>query len=185
MCFPPPITKTNPKKGVTIWLTGLSGAGKTTISRLLEYYLIKLKVRVEALDGDEIRKHISDGLGFTREDRQKNIERVAYLCKLLTRNDVIVIASFISPYLEMRNYCREEIGSFVEVYVKCPLEECVRRDVKGLYSKARRGEIQNFTGISDPYEEPRNPDIIVDTARESPQDCAFKILAYLVKEGYL
>lgn len=173
------------KKGVTIWLTGLSGAGKTTISHLLEEQLKKLKLKVEVLDGDAIRKLLSDNLGFSREDRQKHIARVAYICKLLTRNDVTVIASLISPYRETRDCCRKEIGSFVEVYVKCPLEECIRRDVKGLYHKAINGHIQGFTGISDPYEEPENPEVVVDTFIEEPRESVFKILVYLARQGFL
>ncbi|UOF90559.1 adenylyl-sulfate kinase [Fodinisporobacter ferrooxydans] len=173
------------QKGVTVWLTGLSGAGKTTISRLVETELSKSGFRVEVLDGDEIRQYLSKELGFLKEDRQKNIERAAYVAKLLTRNDVIVLASFISPYQKLREYCRREIGSFIEVYVKCSLEECIRRDVKHLYKKALNGEIQHFTGISDTFEEPENPDIIVQTDRETPAESASRILDYLIRRQYI
>lgn len=173
------------QKGVTVWLTGLSGAGKTTISRLVEDRLKKSGIKVEVLDGDVIRQYLTVDLGFSKEDRQKNIERAAFVAKLLTRNDVIVLASFISPYRQMREFCRHEIGSFIEVFVKCPLKECIRRDVKGLYKKALHAEIGYFTGISDPYEEPENPDIVVETNRETPEESSAKILDYLVQHRYV
>lgn len=173
------------QKGVTVWFTGLSGAGKTTISQLVEAELRKSGVKVETLDGDRVRQHFTADLGFSREDRQKNMERVAFVAKLLTRNDVVVLASFVSPYRQMRDYCRQEIGSFIEVFVKCPLEECIRRDVKGLYRKALQGEIKNFTGISDPFEEPENPEIVVETDRTTPDECAAGIVAYLERHGYV
>ncbi|RCW50870.1 adenylyl-sulfate kinase [Paenibacillus prosopidis] len=173
------------QKGVTVWFTGLSGAGKTTISRLVETKLIESGIRVEAFDGDVVRRNLTADLGFSKEDRQKNIERVAFVAKLLTRNDVIVLASFISPYRQMRDYCRQEIGSFIEVFVKCSLAECIRRDVKGLYKKALNGEIPGFTGISDPFEEPDNPDIALDTEIEEPVESAAKIIEYLKQHRYI
>ncbi|MGC8834226.1 MAG: adenylyl-sulfate kinase, partial [Armatimonadota bacterium] len=141
-------------KGFTVWFTGLSGAGKTTISQLVAEEIRRRGRNVEILDGDVVRTHLSKGLGFSKEDRDTNIRRIAFVCKLLTRNGVAVIAAAISPYRDVREEARREIGNFVEVYVRCPLEVCIQRDVKGLYQKALRGEIPNFTGISDPYEEP-------------------------------
>ncbi|MGM0882792.1 MAG: adenylyl-sulfate kinase [Bacillota bacterium] len=173
------------QKGVTVWFTGLSGTGKTTISRLVEAELIYSGIRVEALDGDVVRKNLTADLGFSKEDRQKNIERVAFVAKLLTRNDIIVLASFISPYRHMRDYSRQEIGSFIEVFVKCSLAECIRRDVKGLYKKALKGEIPCFTGISDPFEEPEKPDIVLDTEIETPAESAAKIIQYLMQHQYI
>ncbi len=172
-------------KGFTIWLTGLSGAGKTTIARILERELRGRGVPVERLDGDLVRQSLTRDLGFSREDRERNIERVTFVAKLLTRHGVAVIAAFISPYRTMREYSRREIGSFIEVYVRCPLEECARRDVKGLYRKAMAGEIPQFTGLSDPYEEPENPEIVVETDRQTPEESAGVILAWLEERGYI
>jgi adenylylsulfate kinase len=173
------------QKGVTVWFTGLSGAGKTTISGLVEAELRQSGKKVEALDGDVVRRNLTADLGFSKEDRFTNIQRVAYVAKLLTRNDIIVLASFISPYQEMRDYCRKEIGSFIEVFVKCPLEECISRDVKGLYKKALKGEISHFTGITDHFEEPMNPDVVVETGVETPQESAAIIMAYLARNHYV
>jgi adenylylsulfate kinase len=171
--------------GVTVWFTGLSGAGKTTLSQLVESELKAQGRKVEVLDGDEVRRNLTAGLGFSREDRIRNNELVTYIAKLLTRNDVFVLVSLISPYREMRSYAREEIGCFIEVYVRCSLEECIRRDVKGLYKKALNGEITSFTGISDPFEEPEHSEIIVDTDLETINECVDKILNYLTNIGYL
>jgi adenylylsulfate kinase len=172
-------------RGFTVWLTGLSGAGKTTIARRLEEDLRALGHGVEVLDGDVVRTHLSKGLGFSREDRDTNIRRIAFVCSLLTRHGVAVISAAISPYAEARRQAREQIGDFVEVYVRCPIEELTRRDVKGLYEKALRGEITNFTGISDPYEPPAHPEVIVDTDRERVEESVEKILAVLQERGYL
>lgn len=171
--------------GATVWLTGLSGAGKTTICRLVEEKLASAGIPVERLDGDVVRQQLCADLGFSREDRFRNIERVAYVAKLLTRNGVIVLASFISPYRSMRDYVRREIDSFIEVYMKCSLEECIRRDVKGLYRKAINGELAHFTGISDPYEAPEHPDLVVDTERETAEASAAKVVEYLIAGGYI
>lgn len=141
-------------KGVTIWFTGLSGAGKTTISREVEARLRAQGYKVEVLDGDVVRTHLTKGLGYTKEDRDENIRRIGFVAHLLTRNGVIVIVSAISPYRAIREEIRAKIGNFVEVYVNAPLEVCEARDVKGLYKKARAGEIKMFTGIDDPYEPP-------------------------------
>lgn len=173
------------QKGVTVWLTGLSGSGKTTISQLVETRLKTIQIKVELIDGDIFREQFASDLGFSKEERRKNIERASRLCHLLTRNDVIVLASFITPYRNMRDLARKNIGSFLEVYVKCPLEECVKRDVKGLYKKALAGEIQQFTGISDPFEEPEHPELVLETDRETAEESAEKIVRYLLEHQYL
>jgi adenylylsulfate kinase len=174
------------KKGVTIWFTGLSGAGKTTISGLLVEQLRRRGLgRIEVLDGDEVRTHLSAGLGFSREDRDTNIRRIAFVAHLLTRNGVTVITAAISPYRETRDYARKLIGDFIEVHVKCPLEVCVERDVKGLYKKALRGDIPQFTGVSDPYEEPLDPEVVIETDRESAGEGAGRIIRALEARGYL
>jgi len=173
------------QKGFTVWLTGLSGSGKTTIAKLVAQELRDRKLRVERLDGDIVRRSLTSDLGFSKEDRDRNIERVTFVAKLLTRNGVGVLCSFISPYRERRARSREEIGQFIEVYVECPVETCAERDVKGLYEKAFAGEIENFTGVSDPYEPPENPEIICHTAQETPEESAAKIIAYLEREGYI
>ena len=167
------------EEGFTLWLTGLSGAGKTTIALALAEELTSRKVKVERLDGDVVRTSLTRDLGFSKEDRDKNIERVTFVAKLLSRNAVGVIAAFISPYQETREYVRQETTNFIEVYVHAPLEVCAERDVKGLYQKAFAGEIPNFTGVSDPYEEPINPEIIVNTHQETLQESVEIILNYL------
>lgn len=172
-------------QGATIWLTGLSGAGKTTISRMAAERLVQRGIRTEILDGDEVRKVLTADLGFSREDRVQNARKVAYVAKLLSRNGVVVFVSLISPYREMRDHARREMDRFLEVYVKCSLAECARRDVKGLYQKAVRGQIPRFTGISDPFEEPEHPDLVLDTERETPQESAAKLLRFLEAKGWL
>ncbi|MEW6381270.1 MAG: adenylyl-sulfate kinase [bacterium] len=173
------------QKGFTLWFTGLSGAGKTTIAQKVEQALRDRGLKVEMLDGDVVRTNLSKGLGFSKEDRDINIKRIGFVCKLLTRNGVIAIASAISPYREVRDYNRREIGDFVEVFVKCPLETCIERDVKGLYKKALAGEIKNYTGVSDPYEDPLNPEVTVETHRESVEESTAKVLAKLMELGYI
>lgn len=172
-------------RGFTVWLTGLSGAGKTTIAEHLGPELRRRGVGVEVLDGDVVRTHLSKGLGFSREDRDTNILRIAFVASLLTRHGVGVITAAISPYEDTRRKAREQIGDFVEVFVRCPIEELTRRDVKGLYEKALRGEIANFTGVSDPYQEPPEPEVIVDTDRETVEESVGKILAALEQRGYI
>ena len=172
-------------QGVTIWLTGLSGAGKSTIANALVEELQERGRKVELLDGDVVRTNLSKGLGFSKEDRDTNIRRIGFVSNLLTRNGVASIVAAISPYREVRDEVRANIGSFVEVYVQCPLDELVRRDVKGLYEKALRGEIENFTGVSDPYEEPENAEVVVDTERESVEESVEKVLSALERLGYL
>lgn len=172
-------------KGVTIWFTGLSGAGKSTLSEALTRHFQAQGRNVEVLDGDEVRTHLSKGLGFSREDRDTNIKRIAYVCKLLTRNGALCISAAIAPYREARAWARQEIGNFVEIYVKCPLEVCRERDVKGLYKLVDEGKIQHFTGVDDPYEEPENPDLVVETSKQTIDESVASILARLVELGYL
>jgi adenylyl-sulfate kinase len=172
-------------RGFTIWFTGLSGAGKSTLAQALEPVLKERGHKVEILDGDVVRTNLSKGLGFSKEDRDTNILRIGFVAHLLSRNGVAVITAAISPYRDIRDQNRELIGDFIEVYAKCSIEELTRRDVKGLYEKALRGEIQNFTGISDPYEEPLSPEVTVDTETESVDESLAKILACLEAKGYL
>ena len=158
------------EKGFTLWFTGLPCSGKTTISDIIEKELRERGLNVEALDGDEVRRNLSKDLGFSKKDRDTHIMRMGYIAKLLSRNGVATLAAFVSPYREIRDHLRSEIENFVEVYVKCSVETCIERDVKGMYKKALAGEIKNFTGISDPYEEPLEPELVVDTDKESPEE---------------
>ena len=171
------------QKGFTIWFTGLSGSGKSTLSRLLEQRLRALGARVELLDGDAVRAHLCKGLGFSKEDRDENIRRIGFVCELLSRNGVISIAAAISPYRAIRDEVRSKISNFIEVFVECPLEVLTERDVKGLYKKALAGEIQHFTGISDPYEAPLSPDVTVNSATESVEESLEKIWTALEGMG--
>jgi adenylylsulfate kinase len=164
--------------GFTIWFTGLSGAGKTTISDLVAPALRERGLKVEVLDGDVVRTNLSKGLGFSKEDRDTNIRRIAFVADLLSRNGVGVITAAISPYAEIRDEAHEMMGDrFLEVYVKASVETCAERDVKGLYEKAFKGEIKEFTGVSDPYEPPENPALVLDTENESPEESAQKVIA--------
>ena len=172
-------------KGVTLWFTGLSGAGKTTLARMVENELRNRGHKVEVLDGDVVRTNLSKGLGFSKEDRDTNIRRIGFVCNLLTRNDCIAIAAAISPYRDIRDEVRRDIGAFVEVFVKCPIDVLAERDVKGLYKKALAGEIKNFTGIDDPYEEPHAPEVVVETDRETPEQSAARIIARLEELQYI
>ncbi len=172
-------------QGFTVWFTGLSGAGKSTIAEALEPALRARGVSVEILDGDIVRTNLSKGLGFSKEDRDTNILRIGFVAHLLSRNGVGVITSAISPYREIRDQVREQNGDFIEVFVKCPLEELIRRDVKGLYEKAIKGEIKNFTGVSDPYEEPLKPEVTVETDKETVEESTAKVLAAIEQRGYI
>jgi adenylylsulfate kinase len=176
-------------RGFTIWLTGLSGSGKTTLAQSLINKLKASDVKVELLDGDEVRTNLSKGLGFSKEDRDTNIRRIGYVSRLLSRNGIGVISAAISPYREIRDEVRNLItrdgGEFIEVYVQCPIEVLVERDVKGLYKRALAGEIKEFTGVSDPYEEPLNPEVTVNTDCESIEESASKIIAALQTRGLL
>ena len=173
------------QKGFTLWFTGLSGAGKSTLANHVAKELRPRGLRVEILDGDEVRTNLSKGLGFSKEDRDTNIKRIGYVCKLLSRNGVVAISAAISPYKDIRDHNRKEIGSFIEVYVKCSMEELTRRDVKGLYKKALAGELKNFTGVSDPYEPPEHAEIVVDSERQKAEDCLRQILEYLERHGWI
>ncbi|MDQ2981329.1 MAG: adenylyl-sulfate kinase [Actinomycetota bacterium] len=172
--------------GFTLWFTGLSGAGKSTIADLVGAELERRGLAVEYLDGDVVRTHLSKGLGFSKEDRDTNIERIGWVASRLSRHGAPVLVSAISPYEETRRHARslaEEHGSFVEVFVDASVEECARRDVKGLYEKAFRGEIKEFTGVSDPYEPPSDPELRIDTESESPEASAERVLAKLAELG--
>ena len=164
------------QKGMTLWFTGLSGAGKTTISQAVEKELISQGYKVEVLDGDVVRENLTKGLGFSKADRDENIRRIGFVAQLLTRNGVIVIVSAISPYRNIRDEVRSRIGDFVEVYVNAPLAVCEERDVKGLYKRARSGEIKSFTGIDDPYEAPMSPEIECRTDQETLEESVTKVL---------
>ena len=171
--------------GFTIWFTGLSGSGKSTLSEVIEQRLKARGRNVEVLDGDIVRTHLSKGLGFSREDRDTNIKRIGFVCGLLTRNGVVCISAAIAPYREARDWARKEIGNFVEVYVKCPIEVCRQRDVKGLYKLVDEGKIKNFTGVDDPYEEPVHPELIIETDKETVEESVTRIFARLTELGYL
>jgi adenylyl-sulfate kinase len=158
------------QKGFVVWFTGLSGAGKTTAAKLLEQRLRASGERVEVLDGDVVRTRLSKGLGFSKEDRDENVRRIAFVCELLSRHGVIAIVAAVSPYRAVRDEARARIPNFVEVYVECPLDVLIERDTKGLYRKALAGEIQQFTGISDPYEPPLAPEVVLHSALETVEE---------------
>jgi adenylylsulfate kinase len=172
-------------RGVTIWFTGLSGSGKSTIARALEARLREQGCKLEVLDGDIVRTNLTKGLGFSKEDRDENIRRIGFVSHLLTRNGVIVLVSAISPYREIREEVRDRVGDFMEVFVDAPLQVCEDRDVKGLYKRARAGEIKGFTGIDDPYEAPHNPEVHCQTHQETLEESVNKVLAQLETLGYV
>ncbi len=172
-------------KGFTLWFTGLSGSGKSTLAIGVEEELKRRGMNVEVLDGDVVRTNLSKGLGFSKEDRDINIRRIGFVCNLLTRNNAVAIAAAISPYKAIRDENRALVGRFVEVYCECPLEELEKRDTKGLYKKARAGEIKGFTGIDDPYEIPENPEITINSARESEEESLSKIIRTLELMGFI
>lgn len=172
-------------RGVTVWLTGLPSAGKSTIAGRLATTLKAEGRRVIVLDGDEVRERLNKGLGFSKEDRDENVRRIAYVARLLTEAGAVAIVAAISPYRSARDAARHEIGAFAEIFVHCPLDECIRRDVKGLYKKALAGTIEHFTGVSDPYEPPLEPEMVIETSRETVQDSAERITAFLKGSGLL
>ncbi len=173
------------ERGCVIWFTGLSGSGKTTIAHVVEEKLLDAGVPVEVLDGDVVRENLSKGLGFSKEDRDINIRRIAFVAHLLQRNGTFVITAAISPYRAIRDEARAMIKDFVEVFADAPLEVCEARDVKGLYAKARAGEIKGFTGIDDPYEAPEKPEIVCNTGQESVEESAQKVIDKLIELKYL
>jgi adenylyl-sulfate kinase len=170
--------------GVTLWFTGLPCSGKSTIAQLLIERLQRARLKVELLDGDLVRQKLTKGLGFSKEDRDENIRRIGYVCHLLSRNGVIAIGAAISPYRAIRDELRAMIPCFVEIYLNCPLEVCVERDVKGMYKRALAGELKNFTGVSDPYEVPLHPEVVLNTHEETPEQSAEKVLEYLRARGW-
>ncbi|WP_457680811.1 adenylyl-sulfate kinase [Thermovibrio sp.] len=179
--------KLNGHKSFILWFTGLSGSGKSTLSHRVEEILHSMGVRTYVLDGDNIRMGLNKDLGFSKEDRKENIRRIGEVAKLFVDAGVVVLSAFISPYRKDREFVRNlvEPEDFIEIFVKCPLEVCEKRDPKGLYRKARAGIIKNFTGIDDPYEEPENPEIVVETDKYTVDECAFKVVSYLVERGYV
>jgi len=173
------------QKGVTLWFTGLPCSGKSAIADVVAEKLKAQGLRAERLDGDIVRQDLTRDLGFSKADRDENIRRVTFVAKLLARNGVAVLVSFISPYRELRDRARQQIENFVEIYVKCPVEVCAQRDVKGMYQKAMRGEIKEFTGVNDPYEEPLRPELILETDKETLQQSVEKTMAKIKELGYL
>ncbi|HEU24895.1 MAG: adenylyl-sulfate kinase [Athalassotoga sp.] len=174
------------KSGFVLWFTGLSGSGKTTLSKSVEERLKGMGIpHVQRLDGDIIRKELTKDLGFSKADRDENIRRVGFVAKLLSDNGIPTLCAFISPYKDVRNEVRQKCANFIEIFVKCPIEVLIERDPKGLYKKALNGEISNFTGIDDPYEEPENPEITVDTSVESVEESTEKIISYLAEKGLI
>ena len=171
--------------GCTLWFTGMSGSGKSTMANDVAQRLREAGARVEVLDGDVVRTHLCRGLGFSRADREENIRRLGFLCELLSRNGVIAIVAAISPYRASREEVRGRLANFIEIYMQCPVEVLIQRDVKGLYKKALAGEIPQFTGISDPYEAPVDPEVTIDSSRETPDEGVAKILGLLEDLGLL
>jgi adenylylsulfate kinase len=178
-------TQQHDQKGVALWFTGLPCSGKSAIADRLAVILREKGYRLERLDGDIVRKDLTRDLGFSKSDRDENIRRVTFVTKLLARNGVFVLISFISPYREMRDRARSQVENFMEIYIKTSLETCIQRDVKGMYKKAMAGEIKEFTGVSDPYEEPLKPELVVETDNESLEDSTQKVLRRMKELGYL
>ncbi len=172
-------------QGFTVWFTGIPCCGKTTIADQVAIVLKKKDYTVERLDGDVVRLGLTSNLGFSKKDRDENIRRVTFVAKKLTRNNVVVLATFVSPYREQRRNARKEIERFVEVYVRCPVEICMKRDVKGMYRKALEGKIKHFTGVDDPYEEPEHPELIINTDTESVEESVKKVLHTIEELGYI
>jgi len=176
---------TKNEKGFTVWFTGLPCSGKSTIAKSVAQELKQKGLKAEMLDADVIRQHLWKELGYSKEDRDENIKRAAYLSHMFARNGVAVLTSFISPYQELRDYARKQIGDFVEVYVKCPVEVCIQRDTRGMYKKALAGEIQNFTGVSDPYEEPLTPEVLIESDKETLAESVAKVMSKIKELGYI
>ena len=172
-------------QGFTVWFTGMSGAGKSTLAERVTTRLREAGAKVELLDGDVVRTHLSKGLGFSKEDRDTNIRRIGFVCELLARNGVIAVVAAISPYRAVREEVRERIGRFVEVYMHCPVEVLAERDVKGLYKKALAGEIGQFTGITDPYEPPNRPEVTVDSGTDAIGDGEERVWRFLLEAGWI
>ncbi len=173
-------------KGCTVWFTGLPSAGKTTLAKHLINQLKEKGIfRVELLDGDIVRTHLCKGLGFSKEDRDENIRRIGWVSEVLTKHGVVVVAAAISPYREIRDEVRKKIVNFVEVHVRCPVAVCEKRDVKGLYKLAREGKVQKLTGVDDPYEEPLNPEVVVETDKDNESACVEKILMKMKELHYI
>ncbi len=177
--------KDSEKRGFALWFTGLPCSGKTTIADAVADKLEKKGLKVERLDGDIVRQGLTKDLGFSKDDRDRNIERITFVAKLLSRNGVGVLVSFVSPYADMRKHARENTTNFIEVFVKCPVEVCKKRDVKGMYKKALNGEIDNFTGIDDPFEEPVSPELVIETDKEQLGESLDKVMKTLDSKGYL
>jgi adenylyl-sulfate kinase len=173
------------KQGFVLWFTGLPCSGKTTVADKLAETLKKQKIKIERLNGDLLRKSLSADLGFSKKDREENIKRVTFIAKLLSRNGVGVVTTFVSPYRGIRDRARQEVTNFIEVFVDCPLEVCKKRDVKGMYKLAETAQIKNFTGVSDPYQKPESPEIIIDTDKETIEESCQVILKYLKDKGYI
>jgi adenylyl-sulfate kinase len=174
------------EKEFVLWFTGLPSSGKTTLAKIMADKLKDLGMKVELLDGDEVRKSLSPDLGFSKKDREIHAQRVAYLCKLLSRNGIVSIVSLISPYKASRQHARDHVGDkFIEIWTKCSLEACMRRDIKGLYKKALEGKISDMTGVQDPYEEPVDNEVTIDTEHNSTEKCTAKIMQYLAQRNYL
>ncbi len=180
------MTTTKAVKGFTLWFTGLPCSGKSTLAEILAVEIKRRGRGVEIMDGDEVRKHLTKGLGFSREDRDENIRRIGYVCRLLSRNGAVAIAAAISPFRSVRDEVRAaHEAAFIEIFVDTPLDVCIERDVKGMYKKALAGEMKNFTGISDPYEPPENPEVVIRTAQENAAQSAARILGALEQRGLL
>jgi adenylylsulfate kinase len=178
------MSATGPSTGFCLWFTGLSGAGKSTIANIVVTELQARGHRVELLDGDEVREHVSKGLTFSKADRDINIRRIGFIASLLARNDVVAVTAAISPYRAVRDEVRGYMDNFIEIHVATSLEDCEARDVKGLYAKARAGEIPEFTGVSDPYEAPLDPEVRVETAGKTPEESAAEVVAWLEQAGF-
>ncbi len=172
-------------EGFVIWFTGLPGSGKTTVARKVESLLLGGGLKVEVLDGDELRVWLSPEAGFSREGRERHLKRVTYISQLLSRNGVIVLVPVVSPYLSVRDFARSNIKNFVEVYVKCSLETCIKRDPKGFYKRAQMGQIKDMTGLQDPYEEPLSPELVLDTDKENEEESTQRLLDKIIELGFL